>query len=126
MSKKNTGNPKLPGGAYSERIRARIWVTGSKEGYLGVGKVRLLEEIDRAGSISQAAKTMGMSYKRAWTLVEDMNALGKQPLVDKGAGGAGGGHARLTEAGRKAVALYRRLERNLEEFLKSQSKEIDL
>ncbi|MGC9456062.1 MAG: winged helix-turn-helix domain-containing protein [Halothiobacillaceae bacterium] len=124
MPRKSADKNRLPGSPYSERIRARVWITGARQGYLGVGKVRLLEQIDQHGSISAAAKAMGMSYKRAWSLVEDMNALGKRPLVDKGAGGAGGGHASLTEDGHRAVAMYRALEDDLEQFLKKKSEDI--
>ncbi|MDD3609778.1 MAG: LysR family transcriptional regulator [Halothiobacillaceae bacterium] len=125
MPRKKTEERRLPGHAYSERIRARFWVMGRNDIFLGVGKVTLLELIDQLGSISQAAKAMDMSYKRAWTLVEEMNALCDTPLVTKATGGAGGGHASLTDKGRAAIALYRRLETELESFLRNQSEQID-
>jgi molybdate transport system regulatory protein len=78
---------------------------------LGPGKVRLLELIAIHGSISAAAREMGMSYRRAWLLVEESNRLFAVPLVDSVAGGPGGGGARLTEAGHKAIAAYREIER---------------
>jgi len=118
---------KLPGGAYSERIRARLWVVGADEqNYLGVGKVRLMELIDELGSISQAAKSLGMSYKRAWSLVEELNRIGASPFVSKEVGGAGGGHAELTDAGREAIREYRQLEDELTEFLASRSAAISI
>ena len=126
MPRKSRAN-KLPGGAYSDRIRARLWVVGADEhNYLGVGKVRLMELIDEMGSISQAARNLGMSYKRAWSLVEEINQVGRSPYVAKGVGGAGGGHAELTEAGRHAVQQYRKLEQELAEFLVARSAAIDL
>ena len=73
---------------------------------LGPGKVRLLQLIDQLGSISAAARDMGMSYRRAWLLVEESNQLFDVPLVESTTGGSGGGGARLTETGRKAVAIY--------------------
>lgn len=81
---------------------------------LGPGKAELLERIDSAGSISAAGRDMGMSYKRAWSLVEDMNRAFARPVVDSSRGGAGGGGAVLTETGREVLARFRRLERLLE------------
>jgi molybdate transport system regulatory protein len=77
---------------------------------IGPGKVMLLEEIARSGSISAAGRKLKMSYRRAWGLVEDLNrGLGTAVVVTT-AGGAGGGGARLTEAGRTVVSEYRKLE----------------
>lgn len=77
---------------------------------IGPGKADLLEAIDREGSISRAARTMGMSYRRAWLLVETMNACFTAPLVEAARGGSGGGGAGLTELGREVLARYRALE----------------
>ncbi len=74
---------------------------------LGPGKARLLEAIRDTGSISAAGRAMEMSYKRAWMLVEEMNAAFQDPLVDSTRGGPGGGGARVTEAGLRVLALYR-------------------
>ncbi len=77
---------------------------------IGPGKVALLEEIARTGSISAAGRALRMSYRRAWELVEDLNqSLGK-PVVVTAAGGAGGGGASLTPAGKAVVAQYRAVE----------------
>ncbi|MGX1100090.1 winged helix-turn-helix domain-containing protein [Amorphus sp. MBR-141] len=77
---------------------------------LGPGKIRLLESIDEAGSISAAARAMEMSYRRAWLLVEELNGMFAGPLVTTQLGGKRGGGAAVTEAGRKVVAHYRELE----------------
>ena len=74
---------------------------------LGAGKVALLEAIEREGSISAAGRAHGMSYRRAWLLVDELNQLFAEPLVSAHHGGAQGGGAALTEAGRRIVALYR-------------------
>lgn len=79
-------------------------------GYIGPGKVRLMELISKHGSISAAGKEMGMSYRRAWMLVDEINQIFKQPLVDKQMGGSGGGGARLTMLGRDVVSRYRAIE----------------
>lgn len=78
---------------------------------VGPGKVRLLEAIDRAGSISGAARRLRMSYRRAWLLVDGMNRTMRAPVVETVMGGRRGGGTRLTPLGRQVVAAYRRLER---------------
>ena len=94
------------------RIFLRLWTAGRK---FGPGKVELLERIAARGSISAAGREMGMSYKRAWSLVEEMNAMFAKPLVVPARGGAGGGGAQLTPEGARAVALFRALEARLAE-----------
>lgn len=81
---------------------------------MGPGKADLLELIDETGSISAAAKRMQMSYRRAWMLVDQMNASFKHPLVRASMGGRGGGGAHITEAGRDILAHYRRMQAALE------------
>lgn len=77
---------------------------------IGPGKAELLERIDRTGSIAAAGREMGMSYKRAWQLVETMNTMFREPLVERTRGGAKGGGAAVTETGRVVLAEYRGLE----------------
>ena len=77
---------------------------------LGPGKADLLQAVAESGSISAAARAMGMSYRRAWTLVEAMNRDFREPLVATSAGGSGGGGARVTPAGREALGRYRAME----------------
>lgn len=78
---------------------------------LGPGKVRLLEEIGRHGSISAAGRALGMSYRRAWLLVDEVNRSFRDPAVATQLGGPGGGGAALTDWGRTLVGLYRDAER---------------
>jgi molybdate transport system regulatory protein len=77
---------------------------------LGAGKVALLESIDKTGSISAAGRAQGMSYRRAWLLVDELNQLFASPLVAAHHGGVNGGGAALTDEGRRIVALYRAAE----------------
>ena len=77
---------------------------------LGPGKVELLALIGQTGSINRAARRMGMSYMRAWSLVRTINRCFKQPLVLVSRGGKGGGGAELTETGAEVVALYQQME----------------
>ncbi len=74
---------------------------------VGPGKAELLDRIGTTGSIAAAGREMAMSYKRAWMLVEEMNAAFAVPLVASARGGQGGGGARLTETGTKVLRLYR-------------------
>jgi molybdate transport system regulatory protein len=90
------------------RLSIRIDLAGG--GRIGPGKVALLEEIGRSGSISGAGRAMKMSYRRAWELVEDLNRSLGSPVVETATGGAGGGGARLTEAGATLVRQYRAME----------------
>ncbi len=83
---------------------------------MGPGKISLLEAIDRTGSISQAARELGMSYRRAWVLVAETNAMFTEPSVATAHGGTAGGGASLTDFGRNAVASYRRVESQLREL----------
>jgi molybdate transport system regulatory protein len=116
---------KLPGEAYSSRIRARFWITGERGGYVGIGRIELLENIVRYGSISRAAKEMGMSYKRAWKLIDELNQMSDKPLVVKVQGGKQGGGATLTESGDALVKQFRAFEKKLAAFLQQASLEIE-
>ena len=98
--------------------RGRIWVEKDGELYLGWGRVMLLERIDKFGSIAGAARSMRLGYRNAWLWIEAVNRLAPAPLVEKTVGGAAGGHARLTEEGRKAVSKYKKLRAKFEEFVK--------
>lgn len=96
-------------GANTHRLSIRIdLATG---GRIGPGKVALLEEIGRSGSISAAGRALKMSYRRAWLLVEQLNQSLQVPVVETAAGGAGGGGAQLTEAGKTIVQQYRAMEK---------------
>ncbi|KAF0138213.1 MAG: molybdate transport system regulatory protein [Rhodospirillaceae bacterium] len=74
---------------------------------IGPGKIALLEAIDRHGSIAAAARQFGMSYRRAWRLVDAMNQDFVAPLVETATGGSGGGGARLTVLGTEVIGRYR-------------------
>jgi molybdate transport system regulatory protein len=77
---------------------------------IGPGKIALLEAIAQTGSISAAARQLGMSYRRAWLLVEDINTRLKTPAVTRAKGGMRGGSSEITDAGQQLIILYRKLE----------------
>ncbi|WP_316193611.1 winged helix-turn-helix domain-containing protein [Bradyrhizobium sp. SZCCHNRI1029] len=79
---------------------------------IGPGKIALLENIERHGSISAAGRAMDMSYKRAWDLVDEINRVCRQPAVARQTGGRNGGGAALTAFGAQLVERYRRMERD--------------
>ncbi|SES33861.1 molybdate transport system regulatory protein [Tranquillimonas rosea] len=94
-----------------DETRLRLRVVFGPDAMLGPGKADLLELIDELGSIAAAGRAMSMSYKRAWTLVEQMNDAFRHPLVDSSRGGTRGGGARLSDTGRDVLHRYRSLER---------------
>ena len=79
-------------------------------GFLGPGKIALMELISKHGSISAAGREMGMSYRRAWLLVDEINRIFREPLVETQMGGSGGGGARLSRLGRDVVDRYRAIQ----------------
>ncbi len=91
-------------------LSLRIDLDGGRR--IGPGKIALLENIDRHGSISAAGRAMEMSYKRAWDLVDEINRVCRQPVVARQTGGRNGGGAALTPFGQQLVERYRRIERD--------------
>ena len=87
---------------------------------LGEGRIALLREIDKHGSISKAAKAMDMSYKKAWRLVDEMNRNAKKPLVQQKIGGKGGGGTVLSQEGVNAIRIYTELQEKERAFLREQ------
>lgn len=94
----------------TERAFPRVRIIIGDDMVLGPGKVDLLEAIGRAGSISAAGREMGMSYRRAWLLVDALNHMFPDALVIASPGGSHGGGAKLTDYGRDVAAAYRRVE----------------
>jgi len=83
----------------------------------GHGKAKLLDAISIEGSISAAARYIGMSYRRAWLLTDAMNKDFLSPLVESSLGGKGGGGAKLTDEGKKVLKLFRTMEKKAKESL---------
>ena len=93
----------------SPRLKLRVLFAG--EHSLGPGKVDLLEAVQRHGSISAAARSMGMAYRHAWVLIDDLNQCFGAAVVATAAGGRSGGGARLTALGEELVRRFRAIER---------------
>jgi molybdate transport system regulatory protein len=92
----------------SDRLSIRLDLASGAR--IGPGKIAVLEEIGRSGSISAAGRVLRMSYRRTWELVEDLNRNLGTPVVETAAGGSGGGGAVLTQAGKAVIERYRAIE----------------
>lgn len=91
-------------------VRLTMRIDFGPDRALGPGKIWLLEAIGKTGSISQAGRSLGMSYRRAWLLVDDLNRCFREPVVTTRPGGARGGGAALTRSGRALIKKYRLIE----------------
>ncbi len=96
------------------RLKLKIQLICGDEIAMGPGKADLLEAIGRSGSISAAARDLGMSYRRAWQLVDVMNRCFRERLVDTQPGGGKGAGAQVTEQGEAVLASYRAVSRQAE------------
>ena len=94
----------------SSEPRLQLRVRFGSEHSLGMGKVQLLEAVSEHGSISGAARAMGMAYRHAWELIDDLNQCFGEPVVATASGGRKGGGATLTDFGREVVDRFRAME----------------
>jgi molybdate transport system regulatory protein len=108
------------------QVGGRVWVEKDGRTYLAWGRVALLERIEQCGSISAAARSMGISYRHAWLLVEQTNALAPAPLVVAQKGGKKGGGASLTQEGKQAVQGFWCLVEKFKAFLREVSEDAQL
>jgi molybdate transport system regulatory protein len=98
-------------------VAGRLWLSVDEVAFLGEERIALLEQIEQRGSITQAAKAVGVSYKAAWDAVDAMNNLAPAPVVATATGGRGGGGTRLTDAGKRLIDAYRTIAAEYERFL---------
>ncbi len=94
----------------SDSPRIRLRIVSAADVLMGPGKADLLQGIAATGSIAAAGRRMGMSYKRAWYLIDAMNGYFREPLVQSAKGGKAGGGAQLTSNGERVLAIYLRME----------------
>lgn len=99
------------------RYEGSLWLTDGARRWGGIDRVELLAQIAATGSITAAAKAVGMSYKGAWDAVDTMNNLAGEPLVVRSAGGRGGGGARLTPRAERLIESFRRIEAEHRHFV---------
>ena len=93
------------------RVRLQIYL-GEEEHKLGPGKVQLLEAIREHGSISAAARSMGMAYRHAWELVDDLNRCFQSPVIEASTGGRAGGGAEITPFGKELIRPFHVMEKS--------------
>jgi len=106
------------------KVKGNFWLEKNGKSFLGRGRIELLKKIDRYGSISKAAKEMKMSYKAAWDAIDIINKLSKYDVVEKNSGGKGGGGTKLTEYGKKLIAVYENAQTEFENALNAIEKQI--
>ena len=104
-------------------LQGQIWITAGEQSMGGHGRIHLLSKIAELGSISQAAKSMKMSYKAAWDAVDHMNNLAGEALLHRTTGGKGGGSTTLTERGQQLITNFQRIEQIHQRFLQELSQE---
>jgi len=92
------------------RVDIRLRIDFGPTASIGPGKVALLEHIDRVGSLSQAARELGLSYRRAWLLLDDLNHSFAEPVASASVGGVGGGGVQLTAFAKELITAYRDVE----------------
>jgi len=105
----------------SYKINGSLWIECEHERFFGPGPVELLEHIAETGSLNRAAKKMGMSYKKAWEMVNALNAQTTRPVVIPRTGGEKGGGSTLTEEAWDLINYHRSLRERFAAFLKAES-----
>ncbi|HEX3386840.1 MAG TPA: LysR family transcriptional regulator [Mucilaginibacter sp.] len=108
------------------KVNGSLWLESEDGRFLGPGPIELLERIAETGSISSAAKEMEMSYKKAWELINNLNAHLSSPAVIPQAGGEKGGGSVLTPEATELIKYHRGLRKNFVEFLEKENQKLKL
>jgi len=103
------------------KIKSRIWLENDNGIFLGEGRISLLKAIQKEGSLTKAAKSLGMSYKKAWNLVDAINKSAPQAVVITATGGANGGGTTITAFGLKQITAFEVAKNNCWEFMETES-----
>jgi len=106
-------------------LHGSVWMTVGGENFGGGSRVALLAKVAECGSITQAAKAVGMSYKAAWDAIDTMNNLAGEPLVERQTGGKGGGGTQLTQRGTQLVENFHIIEREHLRFIEQLAKQAE-
>ena len=104
----------------SYKIKSRIWIESENSVFLGEGRIHVLKAIEETGSLSKAAKSLNLSYKKAWHLIDSVNKSAKKPVTINSVGGKGGGGAQLTDYGRSLIIVFDEINKNCWAFLDAQ------
>lgn len=108
------------------RVTGRVWIETEQGTFAGLGRITLLERIKKHGSITVAARSMKMSYRQAWELIDSMNKKSEKPLVKKVSGGAGGGGSVLTEEGERLINEYWKIHSDFLQFNEMETQKLTL
>ncbi|MGD9580746.1 MAG: winged helix-turn-helix domain-containing protein [Vampirovibrionia bacterium] len=98
-------------------LKARFWLEKGDHTFLAAGRIDLLKQIEKTGSISAAAEAMGISYHHAWTMIDRMNELSPEPLISASTGGKGGGGTALTPTGKKILSRFDQIQTLFQELI---------
>ena len=107
------------------KVKGSIWIEGENGTFIGLGRIMLLERIKKYGSITVAAKSMKMSYRHAWELIDSMNKQAKKSLIETAAGGVGGGGTQVTQEGEKIIKAFWKLHERFSRFNEKESNKLN-
>jgi molybdate transport system regulatory protein len=107
------------------KVNGSLWLECGGKKYFGPGPMELLERIDQSGSINQAAKQMGMSYKKAWEIINRLNTHSAKPLVITHAGGEQGGGSEISPEAKQLISYHNNLRKKFVAFLETQTRKLD-
>lgn len=107
------------------KIKSRIWIEAGDNVLIGEGRVSLLKAIKATGSLSKAAKSLKMSYKKAWNLIDAVNKTSEKPVTINSVGGKGGGGAELTPYGKSLITAFDNINKKCWKYLDEQEKIIN-
>lgn len=105
-------------------VNGSLWLEGDGTRFFGPGPVELLQQIEKTGSINQAARAMGMSYKKAWEIVNRLNNMTAQPLVITATGGEKGGGSSISDEAKQLIGYYQLLRERFRKFLLQESERL--
>jgi molybdate transport system regulatory protein len=103
------------------RVNGSLWLEGNGTRFFGPGPVELLQRIEETGSINQAAKAMGMSYKKAWEMVNRLNEIVGSPMVITATGGEKGGGSSLSDEAKQLIGYYQSLRERFRKFMEQET-----
>ena len=105
-------------------VNGSLWIEGDGTRFFGPGPVELLKLIQETGSINQAAKKMGMSYKKAWEIVNRLNTIADSPLVITATGGEKGGGSSISDEAQQLIDFHQSLRERFKKFLEQETKRL--
>ncbi|MEE9406476.1 MAG: LysR family transcriptional regulator [Polaribacter sp.] len=104
----------------SYKIKSRVWIEKNDSIFLGEGRIKLLKAIHETGSLSKAAKSLNMSYNKAWNLIDAVNKKADTPIVIKNTGGKNGGGTTITSHGKELINAFEVINKNCWKYLDKQ------